>query len=51
LERLSSLEEGEEGADPALREVVRAIALRAAVELARREVTPARGRGAPATTS
>ncbi len=36
LERLAALGTGEDGADPALRAVVRAIALRAAVELARR---------------
>jgi len=36
LHRLAALRLGEEGADPALREVVEAIALRAAIELARR---------------
>ncbi len=36
LARLAALAQGEAGADPALREVVEAIALRAAVELARR---------------
>lgn len=36
LDRLARLGEGAEAADPALRELVRAIALRAAVELARR---------------
>jgi hypothetical protein len=35
LERLASLKGGEDGADPALREVVQGLALRAAVELAR----------------
>jgi len=44
LERLAALEAGEEGADPALREAVRAIALRARLELARRgwEAPPTR---------
>jgi Class II flagellar assembly regulator len=36
LERLAVLEAGEDGADPILREAVRAIVLRARVELARR---------------
>ncbi|TCZ59946.1 flagellar assembly protein FliX [Roseicella aquatilis] len=36
LERLAALEVGEAGADPRLREVVRAVVLRARVELARR---------------
>ena len=36
LARLAALESGEEGADPGLREVVQAVALRARVELARR---------------
>ncbi len=36
LRRLAALAEGEAGADPALRDVVQAIALRAAVEAARR---------------
>jgi len=36
LDRLAALEHGEEGADPALREAVQAIVLRAKVELARR---------------
>ncbi|WP_135470122.1 flagellar assembly protein FliX [Crenalkalicoccus roseus] len=36
LRRLAALRVGEDGADPALREVVQGIALRAAVELARR---------------
>lgn len=35
LDRLRTLEEGEDGADPALREAVRGLALRAAIELAR----------------
>ncbi len=37
LARLAALQAGEEGADPALREAVRAVALRARIELARRE--------------
>jgi len=37
LARLATLESGEEGADPDLREAVQGIALRAKVELARRE--------------
>jgi hypothetical protein len=36
LARLAALSHGEAGADPALREIVEAIALRAAIELARR---------------
>ncbi len=36
LARLAALETGEDGADPALRETVQAIVLRARVELARR---------------
>ncbi len=36
LTRLAALAQGEAGADPALREVVEAITLRAAIELARR---------------
>lgn len=36
LARLAALRTGEEGADPALRDAVRAIALRARIELARR---------------
>lgn len=36
LERLAALTNGEEGADPGLREAVRAVALRARIELARR---------------
>jgi hypothetical protein len=36
LERLAALGQGEEGADPLLRQAVRAIVLRARVELARR---------------
>ncbi|MDO9711148.1 flagellar assembly protein FliX [Paracraurococcus lichenis] len=36
LERLAALEEGEEGADPNLREAVQAVVLRARVELCRR---------------
>ena len=36
LARLAALEAGEEGADPALRDVVRAVALRARIEVARR---------------
>jgi hypothetical protein len=36
LARLAALESGEEGMDPALREAVQAVALRARVELARR---------------
>lgn len=36
LDRLAALAAGEEGADPGLREAVRAIVLRARVELARR---------------
>jgi Class II flagellar assembly regulator len=36
LARLAALEGGEEGADPALREVVQAVVLRARVEMARR---------------
>ncbi|MDN3567384.1 flagellar assembly protein FliX [Paeniroseomonas aquatica] len=43
LARLAALEAGEEGADPRLQEVVRAVALRARIELARRN------RGNPAT--
>lgn len=38
LERLAKLRTGEDGADPALREMVRAVALRAAVELAKRGI-------------
>lgn len=37
LARLAALEHGEEGADPILREAVQGIALRARVELARRD--------------
>jgi hypothetical protein len=36
LARLAALQSGEEGADPGLREAVRAVALRARIELARR---------------
>lgn len=36
LERLAALAHGEAGADPALRELVEAVALRAQIELARR---------------
>jgi hypothetical protein len=36
LERLAALREGEAGSDPRLQEVVRAVVLRARVELARR---------------
>jgi hypothetical protein len=45
LQRLAALESGEEGADPALREVVQGIVLRAKVELARRSLH------APATSA
>jgi len=38
LERMANLRTGEDGADPALREMVRAVALRAAVELAKRGI-------------
>ena len=37
MARLAALQSGEEGADPGLREAVRAVALRARIELARRE--------------
>jgi len=38
LARLAKLGTGEDGADPALREMVRAVAVRAAVELAKRGI-------------
>jgi hypothetical protein len=40
LARLASLQTGEDGADPGLREAVRAVALRARIELARRAAEP-----------
>jgi Class II flagellar assembly regulator len=40
LARLAALQSGEEGADPGLRKAVRAIALRARIELARRGRDP-----------
>ncbi|HYZ33746.1 MAG TPA: flagellar assembly protein FliX, partial [Crenalkalicoccus sp.] len=40
LARLAALQDGEEGCDPGLREAVRGLALRAAVELARRGWPP-----------
>ena len=46
LARLAALQSGEEGADPALREAVRAIALRARIELARRGLDPQANRSA-----
>ncbi|MDB5371989.1 MAG: hypothetical protein JWP04_631, partial [Belnapia sp.] len=45
LRRLAGLEQGEEGADPGLRDAVRGVVLRARVELARR------GRGEAATVA
>jgi hypothetical protein len=42
LARIAALGDGEDGADPGLREAVRAVALRARIELARRV-----GNGAP----
>ena len=50
LARLAALEGGEEGADPALREVVQAVVLRARVEMARRGWDAPAGR-APATAT
>jgi hypothetical protein len=46
LARLAALQSGEEGADPALREAVRAIGLRARIELARRGLDPQANRSA-----
>ncbi|HYI84592.1 MAG TPA: flagellar assembly protein FliX [Acetobacteraceae bacterium] len=46
LARLAALQDGEEGTDPALREAVRAIALRARIELARRGRHPETDRSA-----
>ncbi len=46
LARLAALEAGEEGADPGLREAVRAVALRARIELARREPNTVANRSA-----
>lgn len=46
LRRLAELQAGEDGADPGLRETVRAVALRARVELARRGCGPAGDRSA-----
>ena len=46
LARLAALEAGEEGADPGLREAVRAVALRAQIELARREPNAVANRSA-----
>ena len=46
LARLTALQSGEEGADPRLRETVRAVALRARIELTRRERGPGTHRSA-----
>lgn len=40
LARIAALQTGEDGADPELREAVRAVALRARIELARRAADP-----------
>jgi hypothetical protein len=44
LARLAALGEGDEATDPGLREAVRAVALRARIELARRPAAPAADR-------
>ncbi len=50
LARLAALQDGEDGSDPGLREAVRAVALRARVELARlrsRQASPDRSAAVP----
>ncbi|MBD0273893.1 MAG: hypothetical protein ICV73_18440 [Acetobacteraceae bacterium] len=46
LARLAALQSGEDGVDPGLREAVRAVALRARIELARRRGGPEADRSA-----
>jgi hypothetical protein len=46
MARLAALQIGEEGTDPALREAVRAVALRARIELTRRASWPRPNRSA-----
>ncbi len=46
MARLAALQSGEEGADPGLREAVRAVALRARIELVRREPNTVANRSA-----
>ena len=46
MARLAALQPGEEGADPGLREAVRAVALRARIELVRREPNAVANRSA-----